>query len=183
VNVTKPSGSYEQEPKHVIVVGQDPTVRGFDLKLDLRGGWAEKWELRSQQVCTRVVGAYPDACPSGPWRWTCAWTRIARYNDPIVKVEVAMRLHESTIAWIENDLAARYPGVRRTEPLPKVFTVWQGRAMRVREDWRYLPSDPGVHGGRIRITTAGTAISPPQQVSIPFEVKVYLKDTSLWEEE
>jgi len=183
VNVTKPSGSYEQEPDHVIVVGQDPTVRGFDLKLDLRGGRAEKWELRSQQVCTRVVGAYPDACPSGPWRWTCAWTRIARYNDPIVKVEVAMRLHESTIAWIENDLAARYPGVHRTEPLPRVFTVWQGRAMRVREDWHYLPSDPGVHGGRIIITTAGTAISPPQQVSIPFEVKVYLKDTALWEGE
>ena len=183
VNVTKPRGSYEQEPKHVIVVGQDPSVRGFTLKLDLHGGRAEKWELESKQVCTRVVGAYPDDCPSGPWRWTCAWTRIERHNDPIVKVELAMRLHESTIAWIEGDLAARYPGVRRTEPLPKVFTVWRGRAMRVREDWHYLPSDPGVHGGRILITTAGTAISPPQHVSIPFEVKVYLKDTTLWEGE
>jgi len=40
-----------------------------------------------------------------------------------------------------------------------------------------------VHGGRILITTAGTAISPPQHVSIPFEVKVYLKDTTLWEGE
>jgi len=63
----------------------------------------------------------------------------------------------------------------------KVFTIWEGRAMSVVEDWNYLPNDPGMHGGRIIITTAGTAISPPQQVSIPFEVHVYLKDTTLWE--
>ncbi len=183
VTVTKPGGGYEQEPDHVIVVGQDPSVRGFTLKLDLHGGRAEQWELRSRQACTSVRGEYPDDCPVGPWRWTCAWTRTARYNDPLVRVDVAMRLHENTIAWIEGDLARRYPGVRRTEPLPRVFTVWQGRAMRVREDWRYLPSDPGVHGGRILLHTAGTAITPPQEVSLPFEVKVYLKDTTLWEGE
>lgn len=180
-DVSKPYGSYDQEPKHVIVVGQDPSVRGFDLKLDLHGGRAEQWQMRSKQVCTTVRGDYPADCPAGPWQWTCVWTLLHRYNDPIVKVVVAMRLHESTIAWIDNELAPRYPGLQRSEPLPKVFAVWQGRTMRVRKDWHYLPSDPGVHGGRIILTTAGTPISDPQQVSIPFEVKVYLKDTTLWE--
>ena len=179
--VSKPHGGYKQAPEHVIVVGQDPGVRGFDLKLDLHGGRAERWQTHSRQLCTATAGRYPAACPDGPWRWACVWELESSFNDPIVKVEVAMRLHESSIAWIENELAPRYPGLRRSEPLPKVFKVWQGRAMAVRQTWHYLPSDPGVHGGRIILTTAGTPISAPQQISVPFEVKVYLKDTTLWE--
>lgn len=181
IDVREPRGSYEQDPPHAIVVGQDPTVRGFDLEIDLRGGRAERWIMESKQRCDDGSGEYPDDCPSGPWHWTCVWELQERYNDPISKVEVAMRLHEDTIAWIEGELSARYPGTRRTEPLPKVFTVWEGRAMSVFEDWNYLPSDPGLHGGRIIITTAGTPISEPRQVSIPFEVIVHLKDTTLWE--
>ena len=181
INVRKPRGSYEQDPPHAIVVGQDPSVRGFDLEIDLRAGRAERWTMETKQLCSGGSGAFPDDCPPGPWRWACVWELQERYNDPIVKVEVGMRLHENTIKWIEGELRSRYRGAQRTEPLPKVFTIWEGRAMSVVEDWNYLPNDPGMHGGRIIITTAGTAISPPQQVSIPFEVHVYLKDTTLWE--
>lgn len=176
-----PRGDYRQEPAHAVVVGQDPGVKGFTLRLDLHGGRAERWKLETKQMCTTGGGEYPQDCPSGPWEWRCVWEMQARYNDPIVKVDVAMRLHESTIAWIEGALAGRYRGAERQEPLPGVFGVWQGRAMAVRADWNYLPSDPGIHGGRILVTTAGTPISPPQQISIPFEVPVYLKDTTLWE--
>ncbi|MCO6451212.1 MAG: hypothetical protein J5I90_10545 [Caldilineales bacterium] len=182
IDLIKPGGSYTQDPPHAVVVGQDPAVRGFDLDINLRGGRAEWWKMESKQVCDPGGGAYPADCANGPWQWRCVWTLQERHNDPIVKVEVAMRLHESTVAWIK-ELAARYPGARQTEPLPQVFTVWEGRAMAVHEDWNYLPSDPGVHGGRIIITTAGTPISDPQEVSIPFEVKVHLKDSTLWEVE
>jgi len=156
-------------------------VRGFDLEIDLRGGGAERWTMETKQLCDNGSGEYPDDCASGPWHWSCVWELQERYNDPIVKVEVAMRLHENTIGWIEGELAARYPGTTRTEPLPNVFTIWEGRSMSVTEDWNYLPSDPGVHGGRIIITTAGTPISDPQEVSVGFEVHVHLKDTTLWE--
>ena len=181
IDVRKPRGSYEQDPPHAVVVGQDPSVRGFDLEIDLRGGRAERWSMESKQLCDGGAGEYPADCASGPWHWSCVWELQERYNDPIVKVEVGMRLHENTIRWIEGELRTRYPGTTRTEPLPKVFTIWEGRSMSVVEDWNYLPSDPGVHGGRIIVTTAGTPISEPQQVSIPFEVHVHLKDTTLWE--
>ena len=181
VDVRKPRGSYEQDPPHAVVVGQDPAARGFDLEVVIRGGRAERWTMESKQLCDNGAGEYPNDCASAPWHWSCVWELQERYNDPIVKVEVGMRLHEDTIRWIEEELSARYPGTKRTEPLPKVFTIWKGRAMSVSKDWNYLPSDPGVHGGRIIVTTAGTPISGPQQVSIPFAVPVYLKDTTLWE--
>ena len=51
IDVRKPRGSYEQDPPHATVVGQDPTVRGFDLEIDLQGGRAERWTMETKQLC------------------------------------------------------------------------------------------------------------------------------------
>lgn len=181
IDVDEPRGSYTQEPRNAVVVGQDPGVKGFTLRISASGGKAELWQQGTHRYCANGGGDYPKDCPNGPSRSVCEWDLKARYDDPLIKVELALRLHESTIAWIDGPLAGRYRGAQRKEPLPKQFTVWQGHSMSVHQNWKYLPSDPGVHGGRIILTTAGTPISPPQQVSVPVEVPVYLKDTTLWE--
>jgi hypothetical protein len=39
--------------------------------------------------------------------------------------------------------------------------------------------DPGTHGGKLVVWTTGTPKSPPQVVERPFEVPVYLLDTTI----
>ena len=173
--VIRPRGDWSVEPPYPLVDGQDPDRRGFDLVLDLQGGRAERWTQRAVKVCPSG-GTAPDDCPNS-WQWQCRWF-VTRYNDPIVSVQVSMDLSPSSKAWLQ-DLGRRYYGLQAREVLPATFDVWTGRAMRVRRAWTYHPLDPGVHEGEIVIRTAGTPISRPQEVRVPYEVRVYLKDTTI----
>ncbi len=175
--VIRPTGAWRTAPPFPLVDGQDPDRRGFDLVLDLRGGRAERWTQRAVKVCPNG-GTAPDDCPNA-WRWECRWF-VTRYPDPIVSVRVTMDLAPATRQWLQ-DLARRYYGYTPREKLPATLAVWTGRSMRVQTAWTYHPQDPGVHEGEIVIRTAGTPISPPQEVRIPYRVRVYLKDTTILE--
>ena len=124
------------------------------------------------------------------WHWECPIRCAECYNDPFAGIQVRMRLADSTMAWIEGDLAGRYTGAQPREGLPR---TWQLPGVRNRMTldlwWIYAPRqpdilsngplDPGVHGGKIIGWTTGTPKSPPQVVEAPFSVPVYLLDTTI----
>ena len=45
----------------------------------------------------------------------------------------------------------------------------------------YKAQDPGVHGGKIIVTTKGTPLNEPQRLAVPFVLKVYLLDSTIEE--
>ncbi len=166
------------EPEHPTVVGQDPTFRGFDLFVQAQGGFAETRQVKLEQVCPD--GSTDPAACSQSWRWQCREQVLAHYNDPIVAIDVAMRLADSSTAWLQDDLAPRYPGAHTQEGLPRVFVLWRGRAMTVDTALRdYKAQDPGIHGGKILALTQGTPLNPPQRIEQPYAVPVYLMDATI----
>lgn len=165
-------------PDFPTVIGQDPTLRGFDLLIDARGGYAEQRQVALFQTCPDGA-TDPALCPD-TWQWQCSERVLARYDDPIVAVDLAMRLADSSVDWLRDDLSVRYPGASHKEGLPRTFDLWRGSQMQVNASLlRYPAQDPGVHGGLIWITTQGTPLHPPQQVAAPYEVKVHLVEGSL----
>ncbi len=176
-----PNVIWESLPDFPVAVHQDPTFRGFDLEIEATAGFAERREIQLAQVCVSGSGDYPAACPGGGWSWQCRDVVIEHHDDPIVQIDLPMRLADSTVDWL-NGLKGRYYGATTKEGLPKVFELWDGNALYVKTGLsRYPAQDPGVHGGRIVVMTQGTAISPPKSVSTPYEVKVWLVDSTLGE--
>jgi hypothetical protein len=111
------------EPDYPTVVGQDSTFRGFDLIIQARGGYAERREVKLVQQCPNG-GTDPAACPNA-WQWVCDARVLARYDDPIVDIDLPMRLADSSVEWLNDDLRPRYPGASHKEGLPRVDPVAQ----------------------------------------------------------
>lgn len=182
VHIEEPAASWFYEPAYPVAVHQDPQFRGFDLVIDAQGGWAEKRGFEQQQRCQNSSGEYPTDCPNDSWYWRCEEVVLERYDDPLIKVELPMRLADSSVDWIEGYLGSRYYHARRQEPLPKVFELWAGEAMSVQTGlFQYPAEDPGVHGGKIILLTKGTPLNQPQRVALPYSVPVYLVDTTIKE--
>ncbi len=180
VKVQKPQANkIEYEPPFPLVARQDTTNTGFTLHFDISGGWAKKYEQRPEQMCKTRGQTYPDDCPND-WEWVCVRRVIELYDDPIVQVDLGMRLGDGVKEWIENDLGSRYYGATTQEDLPRVWQLYKGPGvMRWQYDFEYHPFDPGTHGGRLMVKTKGTPLNPPQDVSFPYSVPVYLWDTTL----
>lgn len=175
-----PAVVWKHEPDYPVAVQQDPTFRGFDLIIDVKGGFAEERQSKLEQVCSNGQGLFPKDCPDEAWRWSCSEKVLRHFDDPVLKVDVPMRLADSTVAWIEGDLRSRYYNAQRKEPLPKTFEIWRGESMSIHTGiFDYKAQDPGVHGGKIIVETKGTPLSEPQRVAIPYSVPVYLRDTTL----
>jgi hypothetical protein len=175
--VERPEADITYEPPFPLVARQDTTNTGFTLTFNLTGGEAKKYEQRPEQRC-RGGGEYPDDCPNN-WRWVCVREIVERYDDPIVEVNLGMRLGDGVKEWIENDLGSRYYGAKPQEDLPRVWQLYDGPGvMEWTYDFEYHPYDPGTHGGRLMVTTRGTPLSEPQRVSFPYSVPVYLWDTT-----
>ena len=165
-------------PDYPTVVGQDSTFRGFDLVIAAAGGYAETRQVALEQLCPDG-STDPAHCPAD-WRWQCTENVLVHYDDPLVAVDLPMRLADSSMAWLNGELPQRYYHASPKEGLPKTFYLWRGEAMSVQTGlFDYKAQDPGVHGGRILVTTKGTPLNPPQQISQPYEVKVHLLDTTL----
>ncbi len=180
VHVEEPAITWEYEPEYPVAVHQDPTFRGFDILIQAKGGWAEKRRVELTQECRDGNGTYPEDCPDEAWEWVCEEQVLEHHDDPLVRIDMPMRLDDSSVAWIEGYLRQRYYGATRKEPLPWVFHLWQGEAMRVSTGlMEYKAQDPGVHGGRIIATTKGTPLNPPQVIEQPYSVPVYLLDTTI----
>jgi hypothetical protein len=166
------------EPDYPTVVGQDTRFRGFNLHIQAQGGYAEQRQVFLEQLCPDGSSNLA-ACPQG-WRWQCSERVLQHHDDPLVAVDLPMRLADSSVTWLNGNLRPRYPGAAHKEGLPKVFPLWRGEAMSVQTGLLdYKAQDPGVHGGRILVTTKGTPLNPPQQISAPYEVKVYLLDSTM----
>ena len=141
-------------------------------------GFAEKRRSELEQLCRSGAGTYPADCPGGAWRWSCSDVVLEHYDDPLVKIELPMRLADSTVEWIDG----RYYNATRQEPLPRVFELWEGESMSVSTGlFNYEAQDPGVHGGKILLFTKGTPLSEPQRRAYPYEVPVFLLDSTLIE--
>ena len=182
VHIEEPFADWFYEPDYPIAIHQDPQFRGFDIVIDANGGFAEKREIKLEQLCSDGSGIFPDDCPAEAWQWSCSDYVLEHYDDPVVKVEMPMRLADSTVEWIEGDLASRYYNATRKEPLPKLFELWEGESMALRTGlYNYEAQDPGNHGGRIIILTKGTPLNEPQRLAIPYSVPVYLLDSTLRE--
>ena len=165
-------------PDYPTVVGQDATFRGFDLVIAAAGGFAETRQVVLEQLCPDG-GSDPSACPA-TWRWQCSEKVLAHYDDPLVAVDLPMRLADSSMAWLGGELPQRYYQASPKEGLPKSFVLWRGEAMSVQTGlFDYKAQDPGVHGGQILVTTKGTPLHPPQRIAQPYAVKVHLLDTTL----
>ena len=179
VKVERPKASrIDYEPPYPLVARQDTTNTGFTLHFDVSGGWAKKYEQRPEQMCKTRGQTYPDDCPND-WRWVCVREVVERYDDPIVEVVLGMRLGDGVKEWIENDLGSRYYGATTQDDLPKLWILFHGQTMHWTDDFEYHPFDPGTHGGRLMVKTKGTPLNPPQDVSFPYSVPVYLWDTTL----
>lgn len=167
-------------PEYPTVVGQDPTFRGFDFVVHAVGGWAERRQTVLEQLCPDG-SADPAACPAS-WQWSCSTHVIEHHDDPIVDIDLPMRLADSSVEWLTDDLRPRYPGASHKEGLPRVFQLWSGEHMDVTASfWGYSAQDPGVHGGKIIVITKGTPLNPPQRIAVPYEVPVYLMDSTISE--
>lgn len=178
--------SWEYEPDYPVVTGQDPDSRGFDLILDASGGWTELRQRELRQVCDNGNGYYPDDCPNGSWEWVCEEKTLEHYDDPIVSIDVRMRLDDSSMEWIRTYLDSRYYGAELKEDLPLFTRVFEDSngAMSIRDLYafdEYNAQDPGIHGGKIVITTKGTPLNEdnPQILEQLFGIPVYLVDTTL----
>ena len=182
IEIREPVVRWEYEPNYPIVVGQDPEARGFDIIMEVTGGEALKVRNELKQVCMDGSGYYPDDCPGGAWEWKCEEVVLERYDDPVVEIKLAMRLGDSSVAFIEEYLASRYYGARRQDALPKVWPLYENPAGTMSWDYvfEYKARDPGIHGGRIFVKTKGTPLNPEgQEISVPYEVPVYLIDSTL----
>ena len=165
-------------PDYPTVVGQDTTFRGFDLVISTAGGYAETRQVALEQLCPDG-STDPAHCPAD-WRWQCTENVLVHYDDPLVAVDLPMRLADSSMDWLGGELPQRYYHASPKEGLPKTFYLWRGEVMSVQTGlFDYKAQDPGVHGGRILVTTKGTPLNPPQQISQPYSVKVHLLDATL----
>ncbi len=175
VVLRKPGADWKYAPPYPVVVGQDESARGFDVLVDTHGGWAEKRARRPAKHC--------DDATCARWHWVCRVRTLAHYDDPIVRILMSMDLSQKSRAWIEGELASRYPGAHVQEKLPWERTLWTGRAMSVETGIRRYPAqDPGDHEGEITVETAGTPLNSPQEYVIRYRVPVYLKDATEWQE-
>ena len=165
--------SWKYRPPYPLVVGQDYSTRGFDVYVDAQGGWAELRQKKPQKHC--------DNGSCSRWHWICRVLVLHHYDDPITRIRMTMDLAQSSRAWIEGELRARYPNAYFHEKLPWEMTVWRGSAMRV-SGWllkKYMADDPGWHEGLIKVDTRGTPLNPPQHIAVPYKVGVYLHDTEM----
>ena len=179
------------KPDHPVVVEQDPDKQGFQMHITGTGGRYEHKTQRLEKVCDdqpEPINGTPQPCRE--WHYECPIRCAECYNDPFAGIQVRMRLADSTMEWIQGELASRYTGAEPKEGLPR---TWQlpgvyGQ-MSVDQWWIYAPGkpdilsngplDPGIHGGKIVGWTTGTPKSAPQRVAAPFAVPVYLLDTTI----
>ncbi len=184
-------GKPDYQPDHPVVIGQDPHQVGFELHLTFDGGRYEYQTQRLEKVCDdqpEPINGTPQPCRT--WHYECPIRCTECYDDPLNGAQIRMRLADPTLDWIQGELAARYPGAAPKEGLPRVWQI-AGVENRMHYDawWRYAPGrpdflsngpiDPGIHGGKLAVWTKGTPKSAPQLIERPFEVPVFLVDTTI----
>jgi hypothetical protein len=175
-------------PPNPVVAGQDPKREGIVYEI----------ELRIPPVIFRRYEKEPDRCEpvpdangdGKPDRSGSCWTQIGdppvrwpgdlkpgecrlveeRYPEPVEgQGALAMVLRKSSIEWIQNELAARYPGARVR--MPRILLPVQGQGTVLADKTFVLtarvnpkPVDPGFYDVEIAFNTAGTPVTAPRRI-------------------
>ncbi len=155
LTISAPAPQYEVEqfaPKNPIVVGQDPSMRGVDLRVrvtipPVTVSYNNTVHEEGEHVCTWVGDGEGGGCGdwSGktnyskgfqPWmagdpdwgvvaeeRWVCV-RQSRTFRDSISFLTVQARLTDESIGWITaGDLQQRYPGAKVYQA---VWPLWPG---------------------------------------------------------
>jgi hypothetical protein len=197
----------ETWPPNPVVVGQggqglDVTVRAVSHPVVHR--W---WTREREYTCTwwdvetygEPWGHRGNCCPEDlptcdrgryylvPGDWYCQ-EHVQLIPDPILIEYLGgtADLHESSIEWIESNLAGKYPGARVRHP--RWGVAGEGRPY-FTADWRCIVEatvhfpfvDPGWYDVAVHGQTAGTVFTPPRSFgwTMPEPQPVYLLDTML----
>ena len=175
-------------PPNPVVAGQDPKREGIVYEI----------EVRIPPVIFRRYEKEPDRCEpvpdadgdGKPDRSGSCWTQVGdppvrwpgdlkpgecrlveeRYPEPVEgQGALAMTLRRSSIEWIQNELAARYPGARVRMPRIRLPVQGQGTVL---ADRTFVltarvnpkPVDPGLYDVEIAFNTAGTPVTAPRRI-------------------
>ena len=185
-------------PEQPVVVGQDPGRRGVDIlvEVEVPGVVVTRYTRSSRLVCQGFGGPQASSawCTAGECRANCAgathyyWvshqechTSVEVLEDPVEELKVTLVLRPESVAWIEGELARRYPAARvqlgRMELEPP--GGWP-RAARFSYLFERLPlPDPGVWEIVLEGRTHGTAFSRPRALQLRQEFPVWLLDSTL----
>lgn len=176
-------------PPHPIVVGQDPRREGIRYEIEVRipPVLYRRWERepdrcvpvpdadgngkpdREQGTCSVTIGDPPVPWPGDLVPGECRLVE-ERYPEPVSgQGLLSMVLRPSSRAWIQGELAARYPGARVRQPVIQLPVAGAGQVL---GDKTFLltavvnpkPVDPGYYDVSLAFTTAGTPVSPPRTV-------------------
>lgn len=174
-----PTMSFRREPDYPVVVGQDPDRRGVDLLITGTGGRVIHHYQHLDVVGYNRRCVHSDTPPAG-WsgcdldtdgdgnpdhpgdpHWTVASTPVyecrwhtTEWDNPVVAVDVDLRLTERSREWIEGDLRREYPGahVQGAYPWP---IRWDRSVMGMSVDCRALGvqlPDPGQYRMAVTFT-------------------------------
>ena len=190
-------------PPYPVVVGQDPERKGVIYELTVRVPPVvyRRWE-REPDRCEPVPDANGDGRPD---RSGSCWTQIGDppvrwpgdlkpgecrlveeiYPDPIAGDGLLMMiLSPSSRAWIEGELAARYPGARVRMPEIRMTVRGQGEILAdktfiLKAQVNPKPVDPGIYRVEFLFQTSGTPVSQPVEVRRRIEQKVWLMESAI----
>lgn len=189
------------------MVGQDPRKEGIRYEIEVRIPPVlyrryEKEPDRCVPVpdadqdgkpdrdgsCRTTIGDPPVSWPGDLQPGSCRLVE-ERYPEPISgQGLLAMILRDSSRAWIQGELAARYPGARVRQPEIRLPVSGQGRIL---GDGTFVlaavvnprPVDPGYYDVSIVFNTDGTPVSSPRPIvwRTPADrpQPVYLLETTL----
>jgi hypothetical protein len=193
----------ESLPPYPVVVGQDPDRKGVIYRLVVRVSPAIfRCYEKEPDVCVPVPDANGDGKPD---RSGSCWTQIGdppvrwpgdlkaggcrlveeRYPDPVAgDGRLEMILSPSSHAWIEGELAARYPGARVRMPEIRMPIRGQGEILAdktfvLRAEVNPKPVDPGIYRVEFLFRTSGTPVSQPIEVRRRIEQKVWLMESAI----
>lgn len=205
-------------PPHPVVTGQGG--QGFDITLTVISypaiyrWWTQEWQMECTwhedpldpgQPDTSVCGCVPgggDGCWPG-WGLEKGEQRCVEHREiyPDIIDMAALRgsatLHETSIEWIETDLAGKYPGAEVYKAHHSVgshgapVVLSDGRCVLIADVLHFPFQDPGYYDVAWTGRTSGTPYTPPRSFSDtypsylarqgqePEALAVYLMDTSL----
>jgi|CXWL01.1.fsa_nt_gi hypothetical protein len=184
-------------PNFPVVVGQDPSKTGVTLSASMSVppvyySYNVKNE-HTETVCEWGGPGYPgDNCEGkgNEWRTAVAIVRTCDrvtevYVDRLASVTVTANLAQSSIDWINNELAAKYPGAHVYQANWGLFPgLCSGggigtESLAVRCD-RVPFADPGKYIVTVSGTTTGTKYTAPRAFSLSKETfAVDLVETAL----
>lgn len=162
------AGELRWEPPYPVVIGQDPQRRGVDVILTV---WIDP--------ATHIW--YGPDCPG------CTEHRDP-VRDELIGVAVQLTLSEASRNWIESELAQRYPGARVRQPeiaapgtLSDCYYAGNRHVCTITAHLEPIdpgwPVDPGWY--EVALTVTSNLAHRVNAVSIPEQVPVYLKDTTI----